>query len=87
MEASATTVAPGPNRANLSMKNMKPNEENMKSSTTDLIEGDAKIISGKIKEEAGKAIRSPEMRGKGSAEQHEGRVQKKIGEIKKVFAD
>jgi uncharacterized protein YjbJ (UPF0337 family) len=66
---------------------MKSHAEITKSSTTDLIEGDAKIISGKIKEETGKVVGSPKLEGKGNAEKNEGRVQKKIGEIKKVLAD
>ncbi len=57
----------------------------MKSSTTDTIEGNAKIVSGKIKEETGKFARSPKLQNKGIAEKDEGHVQKKIGEIKKVF--
>jgi uncharacterized protein YjbJ (UPF0337 family) len=63
---------------------MKSNE-NTKSSTTDKIEGNSKIMSGKIKEETGKVVRSPSLENKGSDEVFEGRVQKKVGEIKKVF--
>lgn len=69
------------------MKNMNSNDEIKKSSATDKIEGNAKIISGKIKQDAGKVLRSPDMRSKGNAEEFDGRVQKKIGEIKKVFAE
>jgi uncharacterized protein YjbJ (UPF0337 family) len=57
----------------------------MKSSTTDKIEGNAKVASGKVKEVAGKLVRSPDLQDRGIAEQAEGRVQKKIGEVKKVF--
>jgi uncharacterized protein YjbJ (UPF0337 family) len=64
---------------------MKTYVENTKSSTTDHIEGDSKIASGKIKEETGKLVRSPNLEAKGNAEANEGRVQKKVGEIKKVF--
>jgi uncharacterized protein YjbJ (UPF0337 family) len=66
---------------------MKSHGETAKSSTTDMIEGNAKIISGKIKEEAGKFVRSPKLEGKGIVEKNEGHVQKKIGEIKKVLAE
>jgi uncharacterized protein YjbJ (UPF0337 family) len=64
---------------------MKSNNENAKSSLTDKIEGNSKIVSGIIKEETGKLVRSPGLEARGSAENSEGHVQKKIGEIKKVF--
>ena len=64
---------------------MKTHDESTKSSTTDHIQGDSKIASGKIKAETGKLVRSPNLEAKGNAEADEGRVQKKVGEIKKVF--
>ncbi len=64
---------------------MKSYDVDTKSSTTDKIQGDAKIASGKVKQETGKVFRSPNLQGKGNAEMDEGRVQKKVGEIKKVF--
>jgi uncharacterized protein YjbJ (UPF0337 family) len=64
---------------------MKSNYEKTTSSTTDHIEGDAKIASGSVKEGLGKVVRSPNLQAKGNAEKTEGRVQKKVGEIKKVF--
>jgi uncharacterized protein YjbJ (UPF0337 family) len=60
-------------------------DESMKSGTTDKLEGDAKIASGKVKEATGKVFRSPNLQDKGVAEQIEGHVRKDIGEIKKVF--
>ncbi|HEY1765057.1 MAG TPA: CsbD family protein [Opitutaceae bacterium] len=57
----------------------------MKSGTTDKVEGSAKVASGKVKEETGKVFRKPSLEDKGVAEQVEGHVQKKVGEIKKVF--
>ena len=66
---------------------MKSNDESKKSSATDMIEGDAKIVSGKIKEGTGRVLRSPDLRDKGITEEGKGHVQKKIGEIKKVFAE
>lgn len=60
-----------------------PNES-MKSGNTDKMEGTAKIVSGKAKEDAGKVFRKPNLEDKGFAEQAEGHVQKKVGEIKKV---
>ncbi len=42
-------------------------------------------IKGKIKEVAGKAVGNPKLRDEGRADQVEGKVQKKVGEIEKVF--
>ena len=64
---------------------MKTYRDDTKSSTTDKIEGNAKIISGTIKEETGKALHSPNLKAKGNAEKNVGHVQKKIGEIEKVL--
>jgi len=64
---------------------MKTYEQHVKASTKDRIEGGAKILSGKVKEETGKALRNPDLQAKGTLEKNEGRVQKKIGEIEKVF--
>jgi uncharacterized protein YjbJ (UPF0337 family) len=64
---------------------MKSHSENTTSSTTDKIEGNSKIVAGKLKEETGKVFRSPNLENKGDAEIVEGKVQKKVGEIKKVF--
>jgi uncharacterized protein YjbJ (UPF0337 family) len=66
-------------------RNMKSSNEDINSGTTDTIVGNAKIASGTIKEETGKLAHSPKLRSKGAAEKDEGHVQKKIGEIKKVF--
>ena len=57
----------------------------VKSGTQDKIEGTAKILAGKIKEEAGKAVGNPRLEAKGDCDQIEGTAQKKVGEIKKVF--
>ena len=57
----------------------------MNDSTKDKIEGTAKDIKGKIKETAGKAVGNPNLRDQGRADQVEGKVQKKIGDIEKVF--
>ena len=40
---------------------------------------------GKVKEEIGKAKRDPDMRDRGTAEKVGGKVQRKVGEIKKVL--
>ncbi len=40
---------------------------------------------GKVKEKAGRATRDPDMQDRGTAEKVGGKVQRKVGEIKKVF--
>lgn len=57
----------------------------MKSSTQDKIEGAAKDLKGKAKEGAGKMTGDQEMRLEGKGDQGEGKVQKKVGDVKKVF--
>ena len=57
----------------------------MKSSTQDKAEGTGNQIKGKIKEEAGKAVGNPNLRDEGRADQAAGAVQKKSGDVKKVF--
>ena len=54
-------------------------------STQDRVEGHGKELKGKIKEGAGKAVGNPDLRDEGRADQVEGKVQRKTGEIKKVF--
>jgi uncharacterized protein YjbJ (UPF0337 family) len=66
---------------------MKTQYVDSKSSTTDKIEGNSKIAAGAVKKETGKLFRSPTLQGKGIAEENEGRVQKKVGEIKKVLGE
>jgi uncharacterized protein YjbJ (UPF0337 family) len=61
--------------------------KNMKSSTHDKAEGTAKNIAGTIKNLTGKALGNPRLESAGKAQQVEGRVQKKIGEIEKVLGD
>jgi uncharacterized protein YjbJ (UPF0337 family) len=40
---------------------------------------------GKLKEKAGRVTRDPDMQDRGTAEKVGGKVQRKVGEIKKVF--
>ncbi len=56
----------------------------MKSSTKDKIEGKLHQASGSVKETIGKAINNHEMVAKGKAENYAGKVQEKLGDIKKV---
>ena len=57
----------------------------MKSSTTDKIEGALHEVKGKVKEVTGKIIGNPNLRDEGTAEKVSGKVQRKVGDVKKVF--
>jgi uncharacterized protein YjbJ (UPF0337 family) len=57
----------------------------MKSSTKDKIKGGVREARGKVKEKTGKAIGNPDLRDRGMAEKAGGKVQRKIGDVKKVF--
>lgn len=57
----------------------------MRSSTKDKIKGTLREAKGKVKEESGKAIGNPNLRDRGTDEKVAGKVQKKVGDIKKVF--
>jgi uncharacterized protein YjbJ (UPF0337 family) len=57
----------------------------MKSSTRDKIKGAFKEAKGKSKEKAGEATGNPDLRDRGTAEKAGGKVQRKIGDVKKVF--
>jgi uncharacterized protein YjbJ (UPF0337 family) len=53
--------------------------------TKDQIEGAFHEVKGKVKEKAGHAVNKPELEAEGQAENLAGQVQKKVGQIKKVF--
>ena len=57
----------------------------MKDSTKNKLEGAAHELKGKVKEKVGKATRNPDLRDRGTAEKAGGKIQRKIGEVKKVF--
>jgi uncharacterized protein YjbJ (UPF0337 family) len=57
----------------------------MKSSTKDQVEGTFHEIKGKIKEAAGKLSDNPKLEGEGTGERLGGKVQEKLGQIKKVL--
>lgn len=60
-------------------------EESMKPSIKDKAEGTLHEVKGKIKEVAGKITDNPKLEAEGKAEKLAGKVQGKIGEVKKVF--
>jgi uncharacterized protein YjbJ (UPF0337 family) len=57
----------------------------MKSSTKDQAEGTFHQVKGAIKEVAGKLSDNPKLEGEGTVERLGGKVQEKLGQIKKVL--
>ena len=57
----------------------------MKPSTKDQVEGKLHEVKGRVKEAAGQVTYNPNLTKEGQAEQVAGKVQKKVGQIKKVF--
>ena len=57
----------------------------MKPSTTDQIKGSFHEMKGKAKEKAGQVTNNPSLAAEGENEKLAGKVQKKIGQIEKVF--
>jgi uncharacterized protein YjbJ (UPF0337 family) len=57
----------------------------MKDSMTDKIEGGIHEIKGKIKETVGQVTKNPDLEAEGQAENLDGKIQNKIGDVKKVF--
>ena len=57
----------------------------MNSSTNDKIKGGLHEAKGKIKEKTGEATSNPDLRDRGTAEKAGGKIQSKVGDIKKVF--
>ena len=57
----------------------------MNSSTHDKAEGRTKEAVGKVKEETGKAVGNRDLQDRGTAEKVGGKVERKVGDVKKVF--
>ena len=57
----------------------------MKESTKDKMEGTLHEAKGKVKEESGKAIGNPDLQDRGTGEKVAGKIQKKVGDVEKVF--
>jgi uncharacterized protein YjbJ (UPF0337 family) len=60
-------------------------EKQMSSSSDDQIKGKFHEVKGKIKETAGQAVGNPDLEAEGRVENLDGKVQTKVGQIKKVF--
>jgi uncharacterized protein YjbJ (UPF0337 family) len=57
----------------------------MKPSTKDQVEGTLHEIKGDVKATAGQITKNPRLTSEGQAEQLAGKVQKKVGQVEKVF--
>ena len=57
----------------------------MKSSTQDKIEGKVREVTGAMKEKLGQARRDPIQEEEGTDQKMAGKIQSKVGDIKKVF--
>lgn len=57
----------------------------MKNSSTDKIEGALHEAKGKIKENVGQVTNDRDLEAKGRAENLDGKIQKKVGQVKQVF--
>jgi uncharacterized protein YjbJ (UPF0337 family) len=57
----------------------------MSSSTSDKIEGDAHRVKGAVKEEIGYLVGNEKMEAEGKAENIDGQIQHKVGDVKAVF--
>jgi uncharacterized protein YjbJ (UPF0337 family) len=57
----------------------------MKDSTKDQAEGTLHEVKGKVKEQVGRITKNPNLVEDGQDEKVAGKVQKKIGQVEKVF--
>jgi uncharacterized protein YjbJ (UPF0337 family) len=57
----------------------------MKGSTKDKAEGTFHEVKGKVKEVAGKLSDNPKLEAEGTGEKFAGKIQGKIGQVKKVL--
>jgi uncharacterized protein YjbJ (UPF0337 family) len=57
----------------------------MNPSTNDQLEGAFHEVKGKVKETAGRVLNQPDLEVEGKTENLGGKVQKKVGQIEKVF--
>jgi uncharacterized protein YjbJ (UPF0337 family) len=57
----------------------------MDESTKDKVQGAAHELKGAVKEKVGKVTNSPALENEGADEKLGGKVQKKVGDVEKVF--
>jgi len=56
-------------------------------STHDRVEGKVHEVKGAIKEKIGQATNNPDLQDEGTAERVDGVIERKVGDIKKVFGN
>jgi uncharacterized protein YjbJ (UPF0337 family) len=83
--SSSELAEPGNRRGPTAVALVGPDSLFMKSSTKDKIQGGINEAKGKAKEETGKIIGNPNLRDRGTAEKAGGKIQRKVGDVKKVF--
>jgi uncharacterized protein YjbJ (UPF0337 family) len=59
----------------------------MKQSSRDRAKGKVHEIKGKVKEKIGRATNNPRLANEGTDEKVGGKIQRKIGEVEKVFEE
>jgi uncharacterized protein YjbJ (UPF0337 family) len=57
----------------------------MKPSTQDQVQGKLHELKGKVKQAAGQVTNDPNLEAEGQAEKFSGKIQKKVGQVEKVF--
>jgi uncharacterized protein YjbJ (UPF0337 family) len=57
----------------------------MKDSTKDKAQGAAHELKGAVKEKLGRAAKNPAVANEGTDEKVAGKIQKKVGDVEKVF--
>ncbi|HXN17456.1 MAG TPA: CsbD family protein [Candidatus Binatus sp.] len=57
----------------------------MKQSSRDQAEGKLHELKGKVKEKVGRATNNPNLEDEGTDEKVAGKVQKKVGQVERVF--
>jgi len=57
----------------------------MKPGMQDEIEGKLHNLKGKVKEKTRRLVNNPDLEAEGEAEEVAGKVQEKVGQVKKVF--
>ena len=57
----------------------------MKPSSKDAVAGNIHEVKGAVKEKVGKLTNDPDLEAEGTGEKIGGKIQKKVGQVKKVF--
>jgi uncharacterized protein YjbJ (UPF0337 family) len=81
----ATRLQPLPFHDDKTVRDRKCESTFMDSSTHNKVQGTAKETVGKVKEETGKAIGNQDLQDRGTAEKLGGKMERKVGDVKKVF--